>query len=79
MYSLTSKQNIGIEIECPFSFYFPDLYQKYFHSGDRKYFDFTEEEKKSFSAEITEREKVLLNKLRYVSEENGLKRGKDKY
>jgi len=63
MSNLISKQNIGIEIECPFSFYFPDLWKKCFNNGEKKYFDFTEEEKKSFSAEITEREKKLLDKL----------------
>ena len=26
---IISKKRIGIETECPFSFYYPDLFEKY--------------------------------------------------
>lgn len=72
-------KNIGIEIECPFSFYYPDLWEKYFSSGKRKYYDFSDDEKESLRKELDVREPLLLDKLEKITKDLGLKRGRDKY
>lgn len=77
--SLMFAKNIGIEIECPFSFYYPDIWQTYFESGKKKYYDMSDVEKQSLQKELDKREPVLFQKLESVTQELGLKRGRDKY
>jgi hypothetical protein len=77
--SLVSKNKIGLEIECPFSFYFPTLWEKYFQNGSKKYYEFSVEEKENFSREIKVLEPEVLRNLEEVTRELNLKRGKDRY
>lgn len=77
--TLTFTKNVGIEIECPFSFYYPDLWQKYFDSGKKKYYDIGEKEKAELQKELDEREPLLFEKLTTATKELNLKRGRDKY
>jgi len=72
-------QNVGIEIECPFSFYYPDIWQTHFESGKKKYSDFSDEERLSLDALMKEREPAVLGKIETLSNELGLRRGRDKY
>ena len=69
---------IGIEIECPFSFYYPDLYEKYFKSG-KKFHEYSSYELIGLNEELTIREPIILEKLKMVSDNNNLTRGQDRY
>lgn len=69
---------VGIEIECPFSFYYPDLYEKYFKSG-KKFHEYSSYELTGLNEELEKREPQLLEKLKEVSDNNGLTRGQDRY
>lgn len=72
-------KNIGVEIECPFSFYYPDLWKTYFDSGNKKYYDMSETEKDGLQKELNVREPLLFKELERVTDELHLKRGRDKY
>lgn len=69
--------NIGIEIESPFSFYFPELNQKWFST--KKYYIFNGEEINQFTKEVSLAELEVKEKLTNLSNKLGLARGKDRY
>ena len=71
-------RKIGIEIECPFSFYYPDLFAKYFKSG-KKFHEYSSYQLIGLNQSLAEREPSLLNKLSLISSKNGLSRGQDRY
>ena len=69
---------IGLEIESPFSFYFPELISKHFPNG-KLYADFDMDDINQFNIDLTKQEPDVLDKLHTASVKYGLKRGKDRY
>ncbi len=69
---------VGIQIQCPFSFYYPDLFQKYFKSG-KKFHEYSSYQLKGLHEELQKRQPELLDKLNKVSKQNNLTRGQDRY
>lgn len=74
---IISSENIGLEIECPFNFYFPEAYATFLQWTS--YNKLNETERKLFTAEIEKTEPVLLEKLHRISEELWLLRWVDRY
>ena len=74
---LISSENIWLEIECPFNFYFPEAYTKFLVWNSYK--NFSETEKKEFTAMIELTEPALLEKLTRISNELWLLRWVDRY
>lgn len=69
---------IGIEIECPFSFYYPDLYERYFKSG-KKFHEYSSYQLKGLNQELQKRQPLILQKLTNFSRQNNITRGQDRY
>lgn len=74
---LISSENIGLEVECPFNFYFPEAYKKYIEWSS--YNKLSDSEKKEFTSLIEQTEPALLEKLRATSNELWLGRWVDRY
>lgn len=73
--SIDNKANkkIGLEVEVPFSFYYPDISEKYLKSTPHgTYGKLPRETKKLFDAEVSAREPELHQKIREASERLGL-------
>lgn len=74
---IISYENIGLEVECPFNFYFPEAYKKYIEW--KSYNKLSTLEKEEFTAEINKTEPALLEKLQAISNELWLLRWVDRY
>lgn len=73
---LISDFTIGIEIEVKFQSYFPEIFDKYFKN--KKYLQFTEQEKENITNEISITEKDILKNLNKTIE-LGIPKGNDAY
>lgn len=62
-------QTLGLEIEVPWSAYFPKEYAEWFDGGKRHYSDFSPEEKETFDTLCQELDRTMLPHLEAVSEE----------
>ncbi len=69
---------VGFEIEVPWRYYFPHLWDRYFQGGQRSHGEIPRAEQDALSRECTEIEKLLLPRLQ-ATEVCGIKRGRDKY
>jgi hypothetical protein len=74
--SLISKYTIGTEIEVKFQYFFPDIFNKYFNN--KKYENYTDNEKEIISNEISIQEKNILPLLEKTIE-LGIPKGNDPY
>ena len=76
---MTFVPKIGLEIEVPLKYYFPDIHKKYFGDG-KKWSTLSDIERMNFSDELSNTgENKLLDKLDDTCKRLGLKRGRDRY
>lgn len=73
---LVSKYTIGAEIEVKFKYYFPHLFKEYFEN--KKWYEYSQEDRDLISAKITQEEKDILPLLE-ATVKAGIPRGFDKY
>jgi hypothetical protein len=74
--SLMSKYTIGAEIEVKFKYFFSDLFKEHFEN--RKWNEYTQEERDYISSKIDEAEKNIRPLLE-ATVEAGIPKGLDKY
>ncbi len=67
---------IGIEIECKFRYYFPEIFEEYFAAG--QYYELSEDQKEHVNRVIAQHETRVLAHLE-ATVECGVPRGGDKY
>lgn len=74
--NIVCPYTVGIEIECKFRYYFPELFNRYFK--DNTYMQLNSLDQQAIDGLISHHEKILLLKLEAVVE-CGIPRGGDKY